>query len=122
MESVLSGREVLESSKLQGASNYALWSYKIRTILQGEKLWFVVDPDITPAAGTPRPTADSGDSSNINTATIARTPVPTGAATAPSAPLLEGQRNEDLRYRVTRIIVPTVRDSIMPHIMHIDDP
>jgi hypothetical protein len=59
---------------------------------------------------------------SINTTTIARTPVPTGAATTPSAPLPEDQSNEDLRYRATRIIVPIVRDSIMPHIMHIDDP
>jgi hypothetical protein len=71
MKSVLSGREVPESLKLQGASNYALWSYKIRTILQGKKLWSVVDPDITLAVGTPWPAADSGDSNSINKATIA---------------------------------------------------
>jgi hypothetical protein len=29
---------------------------------------------------------------------------------------------EDMRYRVMRIIVPMVHNSISPHIMHISDP
>jgi hypothetical protein len=63
MESVLSDQEVPESSKLQGASNYDLWSYKVRTILQGEKLWSVVDPDVTLGSGASitTTTANSGE-------------------------------------------------------------
>jgi hypothetical protein len=44
MESVLSGRDILESSKLEGAKNYAIWSFKVRTVLQEERVWQVVDP------------------------------------------------------------------------------
>jgi hypothetical protein len=46
METVLSGREVPESHKLFGSSNYALWSFKVHTVLQGERLWKYVDPDL----------------------------------------------------------------------------
>jgi hypothetical protein len=45
MESVLVGREVPESSKLQGAQNYAIWAFKVRTILQRERVWAIVNPD-----------------------------------------------------------------------------
>jgi hypothetical protein len=120
MESVLSGREVLEVSKLQGASNYALWFYKVRTILQGERLWGVVDPDVALASEASQTTVDSGESSNpTTTMTLGVT------ASAPAAPATTSswiQRDEDLRYRATRIIVPTMKYSIMPHIMNISDP
>jgi hypothetical protein len=33
MESVLSRRDIPESSKLQGVKNYALWSFKVRIVL-----------------------------------------------------------------------------------------
>jgi hypothetical protein len=48
MESVLSGRDIPESSKLLGAKNYAIWSFKVRTVLQGECIWHVVDPITAP--------------------------------------------------------------------------
>jgi hypothetical protein len=38
MESVLSNQDVSESSKLGGAPNYAIWSFKVRTVLQGERV------------------------------------------------------------------------------------
>jgi hypothetical protein len=38
MESVLSGRKVSESSKLDGI-NYTLWSFKLGTTLRGERVW-----------------------------------------------------------------------------------
>jgi hypothetical protein len=49
MELVLSGREVSEDSKLHGMQNYALWTFKLKTILQGKKLWRIVDPE--PSSG-----------------------------------------------------------------------
>jgi hypothetical protein len=49
MESIFSGRKISESSKLDGI-NYTLWSFKLGTILRGERVWQVVDLDILPQA------------------------------------------------------------------------
>lgn len=47
-EIVMSGSEqtVLgDSTKLSGVSNYSVWKFRIRTILQKEDLWDVVVPN-----------------------------------------------------------------------------
>jgi hypothetical protein len=117
-------REVPEGSKLQGAPNYTLWSYKVRTILQRERLWSVVDPIGVSTVGASPTTAvsDLGENSNTTTATPSSTSAPILATSAsPTTTPLETQSDDDLRYRATRIIVLIVKDSIMPHIMNIID-
>lgn len=42
-----------EASKLEGIPNYAVWSFKLRNILNRDDIWRVVDPP----AGTVAPTA-----------------------------------------------------------------
>jgi hypothetical protein len=123
MESALSSREVLKSSKLDGV-NYTLWSFKIRTVVRGERVLQVVDPDIVPQM--PRSStvplraapADSGESNAANTTTAATTEDSTRLTTT----LPPVQDEETLMYRALRIIIPTVKDSIMSHIMNLDDP
>jgi hypothetical protein len=122
MENVLSGREVTESSKLDGI-NYTLWSFKLGTILQGERVWQVVDPNNLPQ--TPRSSsltthatpANLGESSVVNTAAS----VLAGGNTKVTATPQATHNDENLRYCAMHIIIPTIKDSIMPHIMNIDD-
>ena len=149
MESALVGWEVPESSKLQGPQNYALWAFKVRTVLQRERLWHIVNPDPLPV-----PLASSADSGSTSAAPFSRAPAPGSIETATSltdataslpsiatAPLLADiapatrpavlpspaapshpHTAEDLRYRAIGIIVPTLRDSLAPHIMNLADP
>ena len=141
MESALLGREVPESSKLQGPSNYALWAFKVRTVLQRERLWTIVSPDSLPAPGDS--TAHSGSTSATThsstpapaqlPATAGLTaPIPDAPSTPPSAPPRAAHSTatspslpytpEDLRYKAIGIIVPTLSDSLVPHIMNLTDP
>jgi hypothetical protein len=123
MESVLSAREVPESSKLHGTQNYALWSFKLRTLLQGERVWRVVDP--LSEIGVPPP--NSGDSSSATSSTTGKAPaapvVPLAPATPTSTPSSAAATDiEDLKFRALRYIIGSVTDSLLPHVMHIPDP
>jgi hypothetical protein len=122
MESVLSGRDIPESSKLLGAKNYAIWSFKVRTVLQGERVWHVVDP-ITAPISESASSSQSGSGSDIGTLTTpdggtSKEKQPTSPPSTPVSTL----NLEDTKYKAMRVIVPTVHDSIAPHIMHISDP
>uniref|UniRef100_A0A7I4DJF6 DUF4219 domain-containing protein n=2 Tax=Physcomitrium patens TaxID=3218 RepID=A0A7I4DJF6_PHYPA len=44
MELAMSGRNISKNTKLQDITNYTIWMYKLRTLLQGECLWNVVNP------------------------------------------------------------------------------
>jgi hypothetical protein len=126
MESVLIGQEVPESSKLQGPQNYAIWSFKVRTVLQREKLWSVVNPDTNRGASDSETSAQSGSGAsttpadNTTTTSTVATAATATRAEAPVAPLITNL--EDLRYHAIGIIVPTIRDSLVPHIMNLEDP
>ena len=129
MESVLVGREVPESSKLQGPQNYALWSYKVRTVLQRERLWGVVNPDLLPGAAFSAMSAQSGSTTSDTQSHAPAAPIVVPSVSAPRpevapASSVGQQANspEDLRYRALGIIVPTLCDSLVPHIMNLADP
>jgi hypothetical protein len=71
MELVLSGRDIPKGSKLQGAKNYAIWSFKVRTVLQGERVWHIVDPNTivqTSEASSSAHTTASGSGESATTA------------------------------------------------------
>jgi hypothetical protein len=78
MESVLSGRDIPEGSKLLGAKNYAIWSFKVRTVLQGEHVWHVVDPITTPISESA-----SSSQSGSGSALRSRSGSDTGTLTTP---------------------------------------
>jgi hypothetical protein len=123
MESVLSGREVPESSKLQGLANYALWSFKLRTILQGEKLWRVVDPDLASGTSsfTSRALSSTGHAASTTTNQGAA-PQPSPTQTSPPTTSTAAPDLDDLRYRALRMIITSVSDSLLPHVLNISDP
>jgi hypothetical protein len=128
MESMLSVRDIPESSKLQGAKNYAIWSFKVRTVLQGERVWNVVDPiiaSITESTSSDHSAFGSGsgvDIGAINTSEGDTTVCKEKQAATPLPASHPTSNLEDTKYKAMRIIVPTVHDSIAPHIMHISDP
>jgi hypothetical protein len=116
MDSVSSVREVPESSKLIGDSNYVIWSYKVRTVLQSEKAWKVVNPDTSNDSPGASSSVDSGTSS------ISETMGKTKDASSPAAPAAPFPDLEELRHKAVRIIVATVKDALVPYIMHMIDP
>jgi hypothetical protein len=126
MESILVGREVHESNKLQGSENYAIWSFKVHTVLQREKLWSVINPNTNRGASDFETSAQSGSrastasADNIMTTSAVPTTVTATRAEALATPLITNL--DDLRYRAIGIIVPTIRDSLVPHIMNLEDP
>jgi hypothetical protein len=93
----------------------------VRIVLQGEKAWLVVDPDNIPlelVKTQAAATTDSGDNSN----TISAAPISIAATAANPATPSDTLDYAALRYRAIRIIIPTLKDSIMPHIMNLTDP
>ena len=128
MESTLLGKEIPESTKLQGASHYAIRAYKIRTLLQGENLWQVVSPVIQPssAASWSHNATSQISSEAESTPTGAHTTItpltaPSFVASPHTAPL-SAFNLENQRYKATQSIVPTVKESILPHVMNMIDP
>jgi hypothetical protein len=142
MESVLVGREVPESSKLQGAQNYAIWAFKVCPVLQKERVWAIVNPDDSSSTSSGAPDSETRSTQSAAysgaTTTPARAFVSTntgGALNLPSNPSATTQIDapavaatspsfsiEDQRYRAIGIIVPTLKDSLVPHIMNLQDP
>jgi uncharacterized Tic20 family protein len=108
-------KDVPESMKLSGPSNYILWSYKVKMILLQEGLWHFVEPPtptVSSSSTVSNPTTRSGAVENP-VVPIARTTAP-DPRTAPN--------EEELKYRVGCIITSTLQDSIMLNIVHLIDP
>jgi hypothetical protein len=98
MESVLSGREVPESSKLQGIQNYALWSFKLKTTLQGERVWREVDPHIESGTSVPS-TRASSSATSTTTDSIDLPVVSSGTTPATLVSSVTALNSEDLKFR-----------------------
>jgi hypothetical protein len=118
-------KDVPESMKLQGPANYILWSYKVKMLLLQEDLWKYIEPH------APDLTKDTSDSSSVGgksgetggkTATTGGSNSRTsfGETSSPSASLSMAD-NKD-KFRARRLIISTVRDSLMLSIIHILDP
>jgi hypothetical protein len=106
-------KDVPESMKLSGPSNI-LWSYKVKMILLQEGLWCFVEPPI--------PTASSSNamSSPTTRSGVVENPIVPTARTTTSDPRT-APNEEELRYRVGRIITSTLQDSIMLSVVHLID-
>lgn len=105
----MSGRNISKNTKLQDITNYTIWMYKLRTLLQGECLWNVVNPFNVPTV----------ESSSINSLHLQQTTKDTmqglpSSTSIPSSMLVE-------QHKATIIIVSMTKDSILLHIMHTID-
>ena len=133
MELVLFRREILKSSKLQGPPNYALWAYKLRILLQGKKVWKVVNPNYVIMGASSFNTIAISVISTFGVlveAHVAKAFVKAFAigafvgvlaiaiVTTPASLLLI----EKQQYRMTPIIVPTVKDWVLPNFINMLDP
>jgi hypothetical protein len=108
-------KDVPESMKLSGPSNYILWSYKVKMILLQEGLWCFVEP--------PTPTASSSStvsSPTTRSGAVENPAVPTARTTASDPRTAPNE--EELRYRARRIITSILQDSIMLSVVHLIDP
>ena len=105
-------RDVAEGSKLQGISNYPLWSFKASNALKREKLWDLVSPR------TPAPTSTESEGSTTSGITI------TAAAKGKKihAEAAVDQELDDQRLKAIGIITTTVKDTLLPHIMYLSEP
>lgn len=116
MESALQGVDTRESSKLAGAVNYALWSFKIEWIFRDELIWHLVDPSTGSMTRSASTESEVGDSAATNAATD-RGKNKKDVSVAEDLLVLQRQKT-----RAMRIMIGTVKDSILPHIMRIKDP
>jgi len=78
-------KDVHESMKLAGPSNYVIWSYKVKMILMQEGLWKYIEP------GTSRPAADTATSGSIDSNVATGGGAATGAA---HRTIIEGRDND----------------------------
>jgi len=100
-------REVPESMKLAGPANYIIWSYKVKLLLMQEGLWKFIEPANSDQTG-----AASSDQSG----SVTNGPAPEGRTPA------NIEKEAEQRFRAGRLIISTVRDSIILSVIHLTDP
>ena len=69
MESTLQGVDIRENAKLAGATNYALWAFKIEWIFRDELIWHLVDPSARSTMRSTPTKSDVADSAATSIAT-----------------------------------------------------
>ena len=106
-------RDVVEGSKLQGISNYPLWSFKASNALKREKLWDLVSPRTPTLASTK--SEESATSGITITATAKGKKIHTEAA-------VDQEELDNRRLKAIGIITTTVKDTLLPHIMYLSEP
>jgi hypothetical protein len=110
-------KDVPESMKLVGPSNYVIWSYKVRMILMQEGLWRFVEPVAAVASSSNSTGQTSGESTVIVNTTSSIPVASVSAELSTPAP-----RETEQRYRARRIIISMVRDSIILSVIHLTNP
>ena len=112
-------KEVPESMKLEGQNNYILWSYKVKMLLMQENLWrFVLPASSTTSLSEASGTATSSSAVSGTTASI------TTDKSAPAAAVNPAPTQDDSaqKFWACRVIIATVWDSILLHVIHLTDP
>jgi hypothetical protein len=110
-------KDVPESMKLVGPSNYVIWSYKVRMILMQEGLWRLVEP-IAAVASSSNSTRQTSGESAVIVNTTSSIPV-ASVSTELSTPT---PRETEQCYRARCIIISMVRDSIILSVIHLTNP
>lgn len=122
-------KDMSESMKLEGASNYSIWAFKMKQILLREKVWSVVETH-----HNVEHTGTSGDStSSPNSGTVTEHTTTVGAATTAGA--FSAQQpapqqvstalvpdTQELKNKAFALITLSVKDTIIPHLMSFSDP
>lgn len=108
-------REVADSMKLDGQSNYILWSYKVKMMLMQENLWRFIVPAVEVPSSSGSTSADSGTATSPTAP-----PIPTIHDTLAAVPAQHDVAEKKIR--ACRIIVAMVKDPIILHIIHLTDP
>ncbi len=99
------------SSKLEGASNYGIWKFKIKTMLIREDLWDLVNPAVDQALGV---------------AEVVDADATSGEVATQTAPRVSRARAQDAtttkrKYKALAIIVSSIRDELIPYVVDLDD-
>jgi hypothetical protein len=100
------------SSKFEGASNYGILKFKIKTILMREDLWDLVNPVVNQALGVAEVVDADATSGEVATQTTARA----SQARAQDATTTRG------KYKALAIIVSSIRNELIPYVIDLDDP
>ena len=121
MDQSLHGIDTREGSKLQGTTNYAMWSLKIGMALQDELLWHLIEPS------SPETISSVAIPATFEVATSsATTPTSSGAIhiepNTPASAHIDPTLHQRQKVRARRIIISTVKDSLLPYIMHMREP
>lgn len=106
-------RDLSDSAKLEGQENYLLWSYRVKMLLMQENLWRFIAP-----ASTSNPDGGSSSSADSESVTTSVAGPSAAAQTVTSSPNDDAER----KIRACRIIISTVKDHIILHVLHLTDP
>ena len=116
-------KDMPESMKLEGASNYSIWAFKMKQILLREKVWSVIETHHNVDTGT---ASSSTSFPNSGTATQHTTTVGAGTtAGASSAQQPAPQQasaasvadTQEMKNKAFALITLSVKDTIIPHLM-----
>ena len=91
-----------DSSKLEGISNYSIWSFKMQSLLNRDDVWRVVDPP----SKTLSPTTPGGKEVSSSEGKEVSTPAET----------------EALKKKALSMIALSVHDNVIPYIINIKEP
>jgi hypothetical protein len=134
MESILSHREIHESAKLKGPSNYTIWAFIVHTLLLRKKLSRHVDPITTHGEDSRASSSSLKEAlSTTSGATLfggPPTPLDSGSRVKEKEPAEGGPQTisadhtefEDLCNKAMAIITMSVKDNILPQILRLLDP
>jgi len=116
-------KDINESMKLEGISNYSIWSFKLKQIFLREKLWRFVEP--TEAQGESSIARVAGQESSTADSKVGGTPG-SGDTKKQKAAKTESSAAQDidaeLRLKALVIINLSVRDFVIPHLRRFSDP
>ncbi len=115
------------SSKLEGASNYDIWKFKIKTILMREDLWDLVNPAVDQALGVAKVVdadATSGEVADqaLGVAKVVDADATSGEVATQTTARTSRARAQDAtttrrKYNALAIIVSSIRDELIPYVV-----
>lgn len=101
--------------KLEGQANYMIWSYKVKMFLMQEDLWRYISPATNSTSSSSSSSADSGIAANTEAGD-------TGGEQGSGSAVPVANGDMERKIKACRIIIATVKDSLLLHVIHLTDP
>jgi hypothetical protein len=115
-------KDILESMKLAGPSNYMIWSYKVKMILMQGGLWKYIEPIFVAASSSASVSSLEGSRGAVSPARGLGAPTAVKLVAAMAKVAAKVAKELEQRFKARKIIISMVRDSIILSIIHLTDP